>query len=131
MLVVAFEARIGNAIGNIRIALPFSTIEPILQTIRAELKPPVETPSPSAAPPKPAVWNPALDHVTIPVSAELCGPQITGRELRQLKVGDVLPINADADSLVQLKLGGVPRFNARLGTRDEHWAVEVINALRT
>ena len=131
MLVAAFEARIGDAVGKIRIALPFTTIEPILQTIRAELKPPVEAPSPSAAPPKPVAWNPALDHVTIPVSAELSGPQITGRELQQLKVGDVLPITADADSLVQLKLSGVPRFSARLGTRDEHWAVEVLNALRT
>ena len=131
MLVAAFEARIGDAVGKIRIALPFTTVEPIIQQIRIEIKPPVEAPSPSAVPPKPVAWNPALDHVTIPVSAELFGPQITGRELQQLKVGDVLPISADADNLVQLKLSGVPRFSARLGTRDEHWAVEVINALRT
>lgn len=126
MLVAAFDARIGDAAGKIRIALPFSTVEPILQIIRAELKPPVETPLPPA---KPAAWNPALDHVAIPVTAELPGPQITARELQQLKVGDVLPISADAASLVQVKLGGVPRFNARLGTRDQHWAVEVLNAL--
>ena len=129
MLVAAFDARIGDAAGKIRIALPFSTVEPILQIIRAELKPPVETPLPTAAPAKPAAWNPALDHVAIPVTAELPGPQITARELQQLKVGDVLPISADAASLVQVKLGGVPRFNARLGTRDQHWAVEVLNAL--
>ena len=129
MLVAAFDARIGDASGKIRIALPFSTVEPILQTIRAELKPPVEPPLPTTTPAKPAAWNPALDHVTIPVTAELPGPQITARELQQLKVGDVLPISADAASLVQVKLGGVPRFSARLGTRDQHWAVEVLNAL--
>lgn len=129
MLVAAFDAGIGDATGKIRIALPFSTIEPILQTIRAELKPPVEAPPPTAVPTKPAAWNPALDHVAIPVTAELPGPQITARELQQLKVGDVLPISADAASLVQVKLGGVPRFNARLGTRDQHWAVEVLHAL--
>lgn len=131
MLVAEFEARIGDASGKIRIALPFTTVEPILQIIRAELKPPVEAPLPTATPPKPAAWNPALDHVAIPVSAELPGPQITARELQQLKVGDVLPISADAANLVQIKLGGVPRFNARLGTRDQHWAVEVLNALST
>ena len=129
MLVAAFDARIGDAVGKIRIALPFSTVEPILQIIRAELKPPIESPLPSATPTKPAAWNPALDHVAIPVTAELPGPQITARELQQLKVGDVLPISANAASLVQVKLGGVPRFNARLGTRDHHWAVEVLNAL--
>lgn len=129
MLVAAFDARIGDASGKIRIALPFSTIDPILQIIRAELKPPVDAPPPTATPVKPAAWNPALDHVAIPVTAELPGPQITARELQQLKVGDVLPISADAASLVQVKLGGVPRFNARLGTRDQHWAVEVLTAL--
>ena len=129
MLVAAFEARIGNASGKIRIALPFTTVDPILQLIRAELKPPVEAPLPTATPTKPAAWNPALDHIAIPVSAELPGPQITARELQQLKVGDVLPMSAAAANLVQIKLGGVPRFNARLGTRDEHWAVEVLNAL--
>ena len=131
MLVAEYQVTIGEASGNVRIALPLTTVDPILTRLRAELKPPVETPSPSAAPAKPAAWNPALDHVAIPVSAELPGPQITARELQQLKVGDVLPIATDAANLVQLKLGGVPRFNARLGTRDEHWAVEVLNALQT
>jgi flagellar motor switch protein FliM len=129
VLVAAFDAHIGDASGKIRIALPFSTIEPILQIIRAELKPPVELLPPTATPTKPAQWNPALDHVAIPVSAELPGPQITARELQQLKVGDILPISAEAASLVQVKLAGVPRFNARLGTRHQHWAVEVLNAL--
>lgn len=131
MLVASFEAKIGETSGRIRIALPFTTIDPILQQIRKELKPPVETPSPTAVAPKPATWNPALDHVSIPVSAELAGPQITARELQQLKVGDVLPISGDAATQVQLKLGGVARFHARLGTRDEHWAVEVLNALKS
>lgn len=131
MLVAAFEAKIGEVAGIIRIALPFTTIDPILQQIRTELKPPVEAPSPNAPAPKPAAWNPALDHVSIPISAELPGPQITARELQQLKVGDVLPIATDAASLVELKLGGVARFNARLGTRNEHWAVEVLNALKS
>ena len=131
MLVAAFEAKIGEVTGKVRIALPFTTFDPILQQIRKELKPPVETPSPTATPPKPAVWNPALDHVAIPISAELPGPQITARELQQLKVGDVLPIAGEAASLVELKLGGVARFNARLGTRNEHWAVEVLAALNS
>ena len=76
-----------------------------------------------------------MQHSAVRISLVWCacsmlpGPQITARELQQLKVGDVLPMSAAAANLVQIKLGGVPRFNARLGTRDEHWAVEVLNAL--
>lgn len=132
LLVATFEAQIGEAAGQIKLALPFATLEPLLQKIRAELQPPTEAPVNTPTPaPKPTAWNPALDHVSIPVSAELPGPKITARELQSLKVGDVLPIPAEAAHLIQLKLSGVPRFQARLGTRDDHWAVEVLNALKS
>lgn len=132
LLVATFEAQIGESTGRIRLALPFATLEPLLQKIRTELQPPTESPSHTPAPaPKPTTWNPALDHVSIPASAELPGPTITARQLQSLKVGDVLPLPTDAATLIQLKLSGVPRFQARLGTRDEHWAVEVLNALKS
>lgn len=130
-LVATFTAQIGECTGQIRLALPFAKLEPLLQKIRTELKPPVETPAPTAANAKPASWNPALDHVNIPINAELPGPQITARMLQSLKVGDVLSLPAESANQVQLRLGGVTRFTARLGTRDEHWAVEVLNALKS
>ncbi len=130
LLVASFEAQIGDCSGPIRLALPFPTLEPLLQKIRAELQPPIEAPTNQPAVNSPPVWNPALDQVSIPLNAVLPGPQITGRELHQLKVGDVLELPADAADLVQLRLGGVARFQARLGTRDEHWAVEVLTALK-
>ncbi len=131
LLVAKFEAQIGECSGQIRLALPFATIEPLLQKIRAELKPPVENQTPTQALAKSPTWNPALDHVNIPISAELPGPQITARQLQSLKVGDVLPLAPEAANQVQLQLGGITRFNGRLGTRDEHWAVEVLNALKS
>lgn len=131
LLVATFEAQVGECVGQIRLALPLTTLEPLLQKIRAELKPPVEAPTLAPVAAKPTAWNPALDHVNIPISAELPGPQITARMLQSLKVGDVLSLPAEAANLVQLRLGGTARFNARLGTRDEHWAVEVLNALKS
>lgn len=129
MLAATFTAKIGECSGQIRLALPLATLEPLLQKIRAELKPPVEAPGAAAAPP--AQWNPALDHVSIPVNAALPGPQITARQLQTLKVGDVLDLPAEAASQVQVRLNGVARFQGRLGTRDEHWAVQILNALKS
>jgi flagellar motor switch protein FliM len=131
LLVATFEAQLGDCSGPIRLALPLPTLEPLLQKIRAELRPPTETPTNQSAMIEPPTWNPALDQVSIPLNAVLPGPKITGRELHQLKVGDVLELPVDAADLVQLRLGGVARFQARLGTRDEHWAVEVLNALKS
>lgn len=133
MLLATFTAQIGECTGRLRLALPFSTLEPLLQKIRSELKPPAETPATTASPAqaKATNWNPALDHVSIPLSAQLPGPSLTVRELQALRVGDVVSLPATAADQVQLRLSGVPRFTARLGTQDEHWAVQVLNALKS
>lgn len=131
MLAATFTAQIGECTGLIRLALPFAMLEPLLQRIRAEVKPPVETPVPAAAAAKPAPWNPALDHVNIPISAKLPGPLITARQLQALKVGDVLDLPEAASKEVELRLNGVPRFQGRLGTCENQWAVEVLNALKS
>lgn len=131
LLAATFTAQIGDSTGQIRLALPFATLEPLLQKIRAELKPPTETPATPPTPPPAASWNPALDHVNISLSADLPGPQITARMLQTLKVGDVLSLPAEASDQVQLRLGNLARFAGRLGTRDDHWAVEVLRALQS
>lgn len=130
LLTATFVARIGEISGRIALALPLAMLEPLLEKIRAEIKPPA---APPPAPPAPAgrpAWHPALDHVTIGVSAEIPGPEITGRQLQALRVGTVLDLPAEAGEQVQLRLSGVPRFAGRLGTQDEHWAVQVLRALK-
>lgn len=130
MLLARFEAKVGEATGHVALALPFNTIEPILQKLRAELQPPAEATASTPAPVKAPAWNAAFDNVRIPIHAELPGPQITARDLPKLKVGDILDLPADSADFVQLRVGGATRFTGRLGTRDEQWAVEVIQVLK-
>jgi flagellar motor switch protein FliM len=132
MLVARFEAKVGEAAGEVALALPFVTIEPLIQKLRTELQPPAEV---LAAPLPPATagraaWNPAFDDVRVALNAQLPGPQITARELPRLQVGDVLPLPAEAANLVHLRVGGTARFSGRLGTQDSHWAVEVLHVLK-
>ncbi len=129
-LIATFTAQIGECSGQIRLALPVGTLDPLLQKIRAELKPPADTQSPIASTPV-AQWNPALDLVDIPIHASLPGPQITARQLQNLKVGDVLSFPVEAANQVQLRLNGVSRFEGQLGTRDNHWAVQILKALKS
>jgi flagellar motor switch protein FliM len=131
MLIARFEAKVGEATGHVSLALPFVTIEPIIQRLRTELQPPAES-APAAAPAvvKRAAWNPAFDDVRVALNAQLPGPQITARELPRLKIGDVLPLPADAANLVHLRVGGTARFAGRLGTQDSQWAVEVLHVLK-
>jgi flagellar motor switch protein FliM len=131
LLVARFEAKVGEAAGHVSLALPFATIEPLIQKLRAELQPPAEASPATPAPVKSPAWNTAFDNMRIAVNAELPGPQITARELPKLKVGDVLPFPAESANLVQLRVGGTTRFTGRLGTREDQWAVEVLDVLKS
>jgi flagellar motor switch protein FliM len=131
LLLAQFDVKIGEAAGRIQLTLPLLTLDPILQRMRVELKPPVDASAATPAPARVPAWNPALDEVDLALNADLPGPQVTAREIPKLKVGDVLHLPADAANLVRLNLGGKARFTGRLGTRDDHWAVEILRVLKT
>jgi flagellar motor switch protein FliM len=129
MLVASFEAAIGEAKGPIQFALPLATLDPLIQQMREDLKPPVEAPA-RPVPAKAAHWNSALDDVPVAIRAELSGPLVTARQIPQLKIGDVLKLPDESSGQVLLRLGNTVRFAGRLGTHDDHWAVEVTNVMR-
>lgn len=131
LLVAQFEMKIGETAGRLQLALPLVTLDPIIQKLRVELKPPTEASTPAPAAVKLPAWNPALDDVDLALHAHLPGPQVTAREIPKLKIGDVLQLPAEAANLVQLNLGGKSRFLGRLGSRDNHWAVEILRVLKS
>lgn len=130
MLVATMNARLGKVTGRIQLAFAFATLEPLLEPLRAELKPPAES-APEVTRPKPGPWNPSLNDVPIAMAAQLPGPQLLARALPQLKVGEVLELPVDSANHVQLRLGSQTRFTGRLGTRDNYWAVEVTDVLKS
>jgi flagellar motor switch protein FliM len=130
MLVAKISASLGKCTGQIQLAFPFTTLEPLLQKLRAELKPAAESVSDDKMP-KQRMWNSTLNDVKIAIAAQLPGPQLLGRAIPKLKVGDVIEMPTDSVNQVQLCLGGLSRFTGRLGTRDDFWAVEITNVLKT
>ena len=128
--VVTMNARLGECIGQLQLAFPFPTLEPLIQKLRAELKPVSDT-APETATPKETTWNPVLDDVKISIAAELRCAELPAREISRLKVGQMLNLPANSEEHVQLRLAGLPRFRGRLGTRNNHWAVEVSQILNT
>ncbi len=128
MLVATLNARLGECVGRVQLAFPFATLKPLMRKLRAELTPAVEPPADSA-PPQTLRWNAAFDDMTMVITAGLPALQMTARALPRLQVGEVLELPADSINQVQLRLGGLPRFLGRLGTRDHCWAVEVTQVL--
>lgn len=123
VLVVNIRVRLPRAEGTMRLAFPLNTLEPLIQCLRSASQPqtgPAFDVAPSAPP-----WNPALEDISISVTAELPGLQVSARELHQLKVGEEIGLPAAFTDQVRLYVGGMTRFAGRLGVKGDHWAVEV------
>ncbi|MBP9901346.1 MAG: flagellar motor switch protein FliM [Verrucomicrobiota bacterium] len=129
-LVATLNTRLGKINGQLQLAVPFATLEPLLEHLRAELAPAAETAPPAVAP-KVGPWPATLHDMPLALAAQLPGPQLLARALTDLRIGQVLDLPADAVQQVQLRLGGLTRFTGRLGTRDNYWAVEVTDVSNT
>ena len=131
MIALTMEAHIGNCVGQFQIGFPYTTLEPLIQQLSLKRNPQADenaaAVAKAAAQPK---WNHDLADVPVPVTAQWPGMELAARSLARLKVGDVLPLPGDFASQIQLRLAQMPKFQGRLGTRDERWAVEVTKVLR-
>ena len=73
----------------------------------------------------PVQWNPQLDDVLVPITAQWENLVITARELSQLKVGDFIQLSPDCVQEIQIRLASKTKFVGRLGTQGNHRAVEL------
>ena len=123
MLVLSMEARVGDCTESLQLAAPSPSLEPLIRALNREAEPPPAA-APAAPPPAPA-WKAKLDDISVPVSAEWSGLEMTARELATLKPGDLLRLDPRVFSRITVKLGGLPRFHGRLGTQAQRWAIQL------
>lgn len=129
MLVLDFEARIGDCVEPLQLGFPFPTIEPLVGHLRGQIESASrETPAPAPAAPQ---WKPEFDTVPLQLTAEWPDLQVSARDVTRLKVGDVLEWNPDLAGQVRLRLARAPKFIGNLGTRNGKWAVEITRVLAT
>ncbi len=129
MLVVSMEARMADCLEQIQIAFPYATIEPLARHLGWKLG--LDGDAAEAAPAQPPKWNPELEKAKIPVTADWPALEMTARDLVNLKVGDVLPLEAEVVNNVRLRLGSLPKFSGRLGTQGKKWAVEITQMIKS
>jgi flagellar motor switch protein FliM len=129
MFILAMEARVGDCVETMQIAIPYYTLEPLVLKLNTLLDTSDKTTSTPAT--APVRWNALLDDVAIPVTVDWSDIEVTARQLAQLKVGDVLPLPAKFAEQVRLRLAKMPKFVGRLGTRGDNWAVELTQVLKS
>jgi flagellar motor switch protein FliM len=129
MLVMSVEARLGECLEQIQMAFPFATIEPLLRQLSEAFNaPPGEDRPILNERPR---WNPELEKARIAITAEWPALEMTARDLTNLKVGDVLPLEPEIVNHVSLRISKAPKFTGRLGTQGSKWAIEITQSIKS
>ena len=122
VIVVTFEVELENAIGSLIACLPYATLEPIRSKLHASFQ--------SERLEVDHAWiarfKERLLETPVEMVIELGQTHITGRQLLNLEVGDILLLNTDTEELLEAEVEGVRKFYGLPGTVKGSKAFQVV-----
>ena len=119
-----FDITIGEVTGKFQIAIPYSMLEPVRETLDAGVQADIEDTDER--------WGQALKkdilYAHVPINCKIAERKITLREILNFKAGDVIPINMPDTHT--LSVNGIPIFETRLGTSNQHLALKIVSQIK-
>ena len=119
VVVTTFHIELDGGGGDLHITLPYSMLEPIRELLDAGVQSDREESDDR--------WVNTLREevrtVDLEISTVLTEVELTLKELKNIEVGDVIPIEMP-DSVV-IKSSGVPLFRGKLGVANKNYAIKV------
>jgi len=111
VVVVTFEVELENAVGNILVALPYATIEPIRSKLYASYQSErLEVDQTWVDRLKERLMDTPLD-----VRVRLGQSQISSRQLLNLSEGDIIMLDTDVEDSLTAEIEGIPKFRGQPG----------------
>jgi len=126
VIVIKFEVELEQSVGTLIICIPYSTIEPIRSKLYAGFQ--------SDQLEVDHEWiDRFIDQVRqaeVEISVELGSVKLSGKELLQLKIGDVIQLQQNVDQPVLAKVAGVPKFLGFAGQHKGNRAFQISGEIR-
>ncbi len=122
---ITIEIRVGQNMGMCHMCLPYLMLEPVLPKLSTQ----VWFNTTETKPTDQSLLLAKLDKVYLPIRVELGTSSIFVRDLLQLGVGDVLPLQKKAAEPLAIYVGSKAKFLGRPGMLGNRVAVQVIDKL--
>ena len=127
VILLAFEVNTANASGLVSLCYPFFTLESILPRLGQQS---YVRQTRDNQDERERANHQRLAQTKVPLRAELCRGQMTLRQARQLKVGDVVSCNAHLDEPAVVFVDEEPKFVGRpCAGRNGHLKVRVAGVI--
>lgn len=125
VILVAFEAHVGEASGTINFCLPLLVLNPLLEKISAQSKYTVAAPTERRSKLSTERIRAAVGKAVVPVSMSLGETVLPVRNLVNLRKGDIIELSTSISSDIEIQVGSSPKFLAKPGKVGERTAVQI------
>ncbi len=125
MLVLKMEATMGEIVEGVQVAIPYTTIEPILKALSERTRRYEPTKEARA----PARWSKAYDGILAPVKAEWKAFESTVRDVLALRPGDLIELPQSIIGETIVSLAGAERFKGEVGIDGDRVAVKLVSPI--
>ena len=117
----AFEVELEHASGTIALVIPYATLEPIREKLNTEFQPEGDKFE--------KIWTGQvkghLTTTTVNCRVNLGESELTVGDLINLNMGDVIPLDRDADGELDLIVENIPKFRCVFGESKGNKAVQI------
>jgi len=125
VILFTFEVKLADIKGNMRLCIPYSSLEPISRKFEHEIKVPQRGNHEED-------FKRLLSHlrkIPLTVTADLPGTYVAVKDLLSLKVGDIIRMDHKVNDNIVLKVAEKPSFRAQLAKMDARKAAQVIGQI--
>jgi flagellar motor switch protein FliM len=119
----SFTLEIGETSGSIHICIPYSTLEPIRDTLYSTIQGDAAEPDRRWV----TLMRSQIQAAQVDLVAELASAPATVEQLLSFKPGDFIEL--DLDPTIEAKVDGVPVFQCHYGTSNGHYSIKIDSLL--
>jgi flagellar motor switch protein FliM len=127
VILISLETRIGKSDGIINYCFPYLALEPILEKLSAHYW--FTRDAGEINHEQRHFLKDQLSSAKIPLKVVLGSSMLTVRDLLEIKVGDVVPVNRRVSDDLGVYIGSCPKFSAKPGVSHNRIAVQITDFL--
>lgn len=121
LLVARFDVHVGNLSGEMTLAIPHASLEPLREKLREGVAPPTSN--------RDALWRPhvtaELAEMEAVLAVQVGSVLLQVRDILNFQVGDVLELGCDPAAPLRVAVEGKAKFTAQAGVRNGRKSVRI------
>lgn len=128
MIIVSVETRMNDILGMVNICIPFLVLEPVLDKLTVHYYYSVS--NQKSSPENQELIKNRLENTVIPVRAILGKTTITVKDLIELSMGDVIPLERTINDELEVVIGQRTKFLGKPGVFGKRVSIQVSQVIK-